>query len=53
MENERFFDLVRWGIAVSTFQALGKNYQNKHRFLPLPQPAIDKSGNVLIQNPEW
>ena len=53
MENERFFDLVRWGIAVSTFQALGKNYENKHRYLPLPQPAIDKSGNVLIQNPEW
>ena len=53
MENERFFDLVRWGIAVQTFQALGKNYENKHRFLPLPQPAIDKSGNVLIQNPEW
>ena len=53
MEYERFYDLVRWGIAQSTFQALGKNYENKHRFLPLPQGAIDKSGTVLIQNPEW
>lgn len=54
MENERFFDLVRWGIAESVFHAAGKtNYQARHRFLPIPQPEIDKSGGVLTQNPDY
>jgi len=51
LEGERFFDLVRWGDAVSVLGPLG--YSNKCRFYPLPQPAIDKSGGKLIQNPEW
>ena len=51
MENERFFDLVRWGLASSVLGPLG--YQNKHRYYPIPQPAIDRSGGVLVQNPEW
>ena len=51
LEGERFFDLVRWGDAVSVLGPLG--YTNKCRFYPLPQPAIDKSGGKLIQNPEW
>jgi hypothetical protein len=53
MENERFFDLVRWGIAQSVFQAAGKNFQPRHRFLPIPQPEIDKSDGVLTQNPDY
>ena len=51
LEGERFFDLVRWDDAVSVLGSLG--YTNRCRFYPIPQPAIDKSGGVLIQNPEW
>jgi starch-binding outer membrane protein, SusD/RagB family len=51
MEYERFYDLVRWGDAVTVLSSLG--YANKCRFYPLPQPAIDRSGGTLIQNPEW
>jgi hypothetical protein len=51
MEGERFFDLVRWGDAVSVLGPLG--YTNRCRYYPIPQPAIDKSGGKLIQNPEW
>lgn len=54
MENERFFDLVRWGIAENVLHAAGKtNYQNRHRYLPIPQAEIDKSGGVLKQNPDY
>ena len=53
MENERFFDLVRWGIAKTVFTALGKTYEDKHRYLPIPQPEIDKSGGKLKQNPDF
>ena len=51
MENERFFDLVRWGIVEETMRAAGKTgYQARNRYLPIPQPEIDKSGGVLVQN---
>jgi hypothetical protein len=54
MENERFFDLIRWGIAENVFQAAGKtNFQPRNRFLPIPQPEIDKSDGVLVQNPDY
>lgn len=53
MENERFFDLVRWGIARQTFLAAGKNYQERNRYLPIPQPEIDKSAGVLKQNADY
>lgn len=55
MEGERFFDLVRWGDAVTVLGPLG--YQNRNRYMPLPQPIIDQSKvngvPVLIQNPEY
>jgi len=51
MEGYRFYDLVRWGDAVSALGSLG--YTNRHRFYPIPQKAIDLSGGVLKQNPEW
>ena len=54
MENERFFDLVRWGIDAETFHAAGKtNYRIRNRFIPIPQQEIDRSGGVLIQNPDY
>src|SRR4030095_14987022 len=51
MEGSRFYDLVRWGDAVSALSSLG--YTNRCRYYPIPQKAIDLSGGVLKQNPEW
>ena len=51
MEGYRFYDLVRWGDAITELSSLG--YTNRCRFYPIPQKAIDLSGGVLIQNPEW
>ena len=51
MEGYRFYDLVRWGDAVSALGPLG--YTNRARYYPIPQKAIDLSGGVLKQNPEW
>src|SRR3546814_8518661 len=54
MEDERFFDLVRWGIVQDVMHAAGKTgYQHRNRYLPIPQPEIDKSGGVLIQNDDY
>lgn len=50
MEFERFFDLVRWGDAVTVLGPLG--YQNKHRYYPIPNSAMN-SNPKLVQNPEW
>lgn len=50
MEGYRFYDLVRWDDAV---EELGPQYTNRARYYPLPQKAIDLSGGVLEQNPEW
>ncbi len=51
LEGYRFYDLVRWGDALSELGALG--YTNRCRFYPIPQKAIDLSGGILTQNPEW
>jgi hypothetical protein len=51
MEGDRFYDMVRWLIA--TYFLSSACYLNKHRYYPIPQPAIDKSNGVLVQNPEW
>lgn len=51
MEGYRFYDLVRWDDAVSALGSLG--YTNRCRYYPIPQKAIDLSGGVLVQNPEW
>jgi hypothetical protein len=51
LEGERFYDLVRWGDASSVLG--GKGFQAKHRYYPIPQTAIDQSGGVLIQNPNY
>ncbi len=54
MEEQRFWDIVRWGIDVQVLHAAGKtNYAPKHRLLPIPQGEIDKSGGVLVQNPDY
>ena len=50
LEFERYFDLVRWGIAedkVANFVV------GKHEVFPLPQTEIDKSNGKLQQNPKY
>ncbi|MBS1662168.1 MAG: RagB/SusD family nutrient uptake outer membrane protein [Bacteroidetes bacterium] len=51
MEGYRFYDLVRWGDAVSVLGSLG--YQTRNALYPIPQQAIDLSGGVLVQNPNY
>lgn len=55
MEHERFFDLVRWGIAAETLQAAGKTQfiKGKNELMPIPQDEIDRSNGVLTQNPGY
>ncbi len=54
LEPDRFYDLVRWGIAKEVLHAAGKTkYQDKHALLPIPQTEIDKSSGVLVQNPNY
>lgn len=52
MEHDRFFDLVRWGIAQTVLNAAGKPNFNDNRdvLLPIPQTQIDLSAGVLTQN---
>jgi len=65
MEGNRFFDLVRWGIAAETLnsylskESLKRTYLNgatfekgKDEYFPIPQTQIDIEGSdVLKQNP--
>ncbi len=51
MEGYRFYDLVRWGDALSTLGPLG--YTPRAALYPIPQPAINSSNGVLVQNPQW
>jgi starch-binding outer membrane protein, SusD/RagB family len=53
MEEQRYYDLVRWGIDIQVLRDQeGKTlYNEKKRLLPIPQGEIDKSGGVLEQNP--
>lgn len=54
MEFDRFYDLVRWGVAKEVLHAAGHvGYQDKHALLPLPQDEVDKSNGVLVQNPNY
>ena len=42
LEFDRFYDLVRWGIAKEVLRAAGKtNYQDKNALLALPQTEFD------------
>lgn len=51
MEGVRFYDLVRWGDAEAALGILG--YTPRCALYPIPQKAIDFSGGVLTQNPQW
>lgn len=51
MEGKRFYDLVRWGDALTVLGPLG--YKDRAKYYPIPQKAIDLTGGILKQNPEW
>ena len=65
MEGERFFDLVRWGIAKETmnnyFAAEKDNriyYQNAsfetgEEYFPVPVAQYNFSGGIYVQNPGY
>lgn len=65
-EAQRFFDLVRWGIAAETINSYfgtekvkrpflnsGFFTKNKHEYLPIPQNQINFSRGVYKQNPGY
>ncbi len=53
MEQQRWFDLLRWGRAAEVMQAAGKtNFTpGKHELLPIPQTEIDLTSGRITQNP--
>lgn len=55
MEHERFFDIVRWGIAANVLHYAGKNnyISGRDEWLPVPQAQIDLSKGALHQNPGY
>lgn len=67
MEGERFFDLVRWGVAaetindyISTEKTLRTYFNDETRFttgkdeyFPIPQAQINFSGGLYQQNPGY
>lgn len=66
MEGERFFDLVRWGVADETINAYitkekekrvyysGTSFtRSKDEYLPISQPQYNFSGGLYKQNPGY
>lgn len=67
MEGERFFDLVRWGVAAETIneyiekEKTIRTYYNdetifvkgKDEYFPIPQAQINFSGGLYQQNPGY
>ncbi len=52
MEQQRWFDLVRWGRAAEVMIAAGKTnfIKEKHILLPIPQTEIDLTNKRILQN---
>lgn len=65
MEGQRFFDLVRWGVAADVMNAyrdkessVVKAYMapfeaGKNELFPIPEVEINLSNNLLVQNPNY
>jgi len=51
-EDDRFFDLVRTGLAKTVLVPQGFTYP-KNVFYPLPQAQIDLSNGILVQNKNY
>ncbi|GGF36388.1 membrane protein [Echinicola rosea] len=58
MENSRYFDLKRWGLAVQELDGFDGDpvydrvFKDKHYKWPLPQEALDRNP-LLEQNPDY
>lgn len=50
LEQERYFDLVRWGEASTKIKGF---ITGKHELFPIPQSEIDNSKGTLHQNPGY
>jgi hypothetical protein len=48
-EGDKWFDLVRWDIHTTIPNLIYKGVGN-HKYFPIPQAEIDKSGGILKQN---
>lgn len=54
MEQQRWFDLLRWGRAEQVMIAVGKNFVSpKHLLLPIPQTEVDLTSGKISQNPGY
>ncbi len=67
MEGHRLFDIRRWDNGVQimndyfsnesrtipNFGGKAKVFKTIHNLFPIPIDAIDQSGNILKQNPDW
>ncbi len=55
MEQQRWFDLLRWGRAAEAMQAAGKTnfVPGKHELLPIPQSEVDLTSGRVTQNPMY
>ena len=56
-ENQRFYDLKRWGLLpqeITNSDKVGKQFfvANKHDYFPIPQNEIN-SNPLMTQNPNW
>jgi hypothetical protein len=51
MENQRFYDLVRWTPATDGIDALTilgpSGYLAKNKYYPIPQPVLDRTTRSL------
>jgi len=51
MEQNRWFDLARWGRIEDEMATLKPGFiAPKNLLLPLPQSEIDLTNNILLQN---
>ena len=51
MEQQRWFDLARWGRIADIMGPLKTSFvAPKNLLLPIPQSEIDLTGNILVQN---
>ncbi|HUR32018.1 MAG TPA: RagB/SusD family nutrient uptake outer membrane protein [Saprospiraceae bacterium] len=54
MEQQRWFDLARWGRIPEVMDPLFEAFDaSKHTLLPIPQSEIDLTGGLITQNPNY
>ena len=54
MEQQRWFDLARWGRIADVMAPLRPQFKaDRHTLLPIPQSEIDLTGGIIMQNPNY